>query len=123
MAAVIGIVAGVVCYVVVAQKSRFKVDDALDVFGVHGVGGLIGTVMLGIFASKAWNPNGVDGLLAGNWEFFLKQCVAIIFSSVWAFAFTYGMLWVINKFVRVRVDAKAEDEGLDEAIHGEQAYI
>ena len=65
-AVVFGILAGVVCYYAVALKNRLGWDDALDVWGVHGVGGLLGIVLLGVFASKAWNPNGADGLLLGG---------------------------------------------------------
>ena len=122
-AAIIGIVAGVVCFYAVALKNRLKWDDALDVWGVHGVGGFIGIILLGIFATKAYNPAGADGLLAGNPGFFVKQCVAVLLSSVWAFTFTLGMLWIIDRITPVKVAAGAEEVGLDEALHGETAYI
>ncbi|MFD2270516.1 hypothetical protein ACFS07_03610 [Undibacterium arcticum] len=93
-------------------------------WGVHGVGGLLGTVLLGVFASKAWNPAGVDGLLLGGSEFFVKQCVAVCISGIWAFAFTWGMLWLINRVTPVKVDAEAaEERGLDAELHGEEAYL
>jgi len=122
-AAVIGISAGVICYYAVALKNRLGLDDALDVWGVHGVGGLVGTVLLGVFASKAWNPNGADGLLLGGGAFFVKQCVAVLVSGVWAFVFTWGMLWLINRVTPVKVDAAAEQQGLDAELHGEAAYL
>ncbi len=122
-AVIIGIASGAICYLAVALKNRWKLDDALDVWGVHGVGGFLGIVMLGIFATTAFNPHGADGLLAGNTSFFLKQLAAVSLGSVWAFSFTLGMLWLINKITRVRVEESAEEIGLDEAIHGEQAYI
>jgi Amt family ammonium transporter len=122
-AIIIGLIAGVVCYFAVALKNQLKWDDALDVWGVHGVGGALGVVLLGLFATKAFNPDGVQGLFAGNPSFFGKQLVAIVFSSVWAFAFTYGMLWLINRFTPVKVDSEAEELGLDEALHGERAYL
>ena len=81
-AALIGIMAGAICFYAVALKNKLGWDDALDVWGVHGVGGLIGVIFLGIFASKAWNPAGADGLLLGGTEFFSKQCVAVIVSSI-----------------------------------------
>src|SRR5207237_197991 len=84
-----GTAACVVCYYACALKNRLGWDDALDVWGVHGVGGFLGIVLLGVFASTAWNPaanGGVDGLLAGDSSFFLKQLCAGLFSSVWAFA-------------------------------------
>ena len=84
-AAIFGITAGLVCYYAVALKNWLELDDALDVWGVHGVGGLLGTILLGVFASKAWNPNGADGLLLGGSEFVVKQCVAVLVSGLWAF--------------------------------------
>jgi len=81
-AVIIGIVSGVVCFYAVALKNRLKLDDALDVWGVHGVGGFIGIVMLGVFATKAYNPAGANGLLAGNSHFFVMQCVAVVGSSI-----------------------------------------
>jgi Amt family ammonium transporter len=91
----IGAVAGVVCFYAVALKNRMGWDDALDVWGVHGVGGFIGIILLGVFASTAWNPasnGGVDGLLRGGAEFFGKQLAAVAISSIWAGAATFGML-------------------------------
>nr|WP_291201374.1 ammonium transporter [Geothrix sp.] len=121
-AALIGIMAGVICYYAVALKNKLGWDDALDVWGVHGVGGLIGVIFLGIFASKAWNAAGSDGLLLGNVGFFGKQLAAVAISSVWAFAFTYGMLWIIDRITPVRVGITAEEKGLDTELHGEEAY-
>src|SRR6266446_3950980 len=125
-AVVIGIISGVVCYFAVAWKNRLEWDDALDVWGVHGVGGFLGIVLLGVFASTAWNPaanGGVNGLLAGDSSFFLKQLGAGLFSSAWAFVFTLGMLWIIDRITIVRVEDAQEEVGLDEAIHGETAYV
>jgi len=122
-AVLIGIASGVVCFYAVALKNKLKWDDALDVWGVHGVGGFIGIVLLGVFATKAYNPAGADGLLAGNPTFFVRQCVAVVASSVWAFAFTLGMLWLIDRVTPVRVEEAHEEIGLDAALHGEQAYV
>ncbi|MEX0787697.1 MAG: ammonium transporter [Anaerolineales bacterium] len=125
-AALIGVVAGGVCYYAVALKNRRGWDDALDVWGVHGVGGFLGVVLLGVFASTVWNPaetGGVDGLLRGNTEFFLKQVAAVGLSSAWAFLVTLGMLRVIDRITPVRVSSKGEKLGLDEALHGESAYL
>lgn len=122
-ASIIGIIAGVVCYLAVTLKNRLQLDDALDVWGVHGVGGMLGVILLGVFASTSFNPAGVDGLLGGNTSFFMKQLVAVLFSSVWAFGFTWGMLWLINKITPVRVDEAHETSGLDASLHGETAYL
>ena len=122
-AVIIGVVSGAVCYFAVALKNRLRWDDALDVWGVHGVGGALGIVLLGVFGSLAFNPQGADGLIAGNSGFFLKQLAAIALSSVWAFGFTYGMLWLIDLVTPVKVDQGAEESGLDTALHGETAYL
>jgi len=122
-AVIIGIVSGVVCYFAVALKNKLEWDDALDVWGVHGVGGFIGIIMLGVFATRTFNPAGVNGLLAGNVSFFVKQCVAVVISSAWAFVFTYGMLWLIDKITPVKVTKETEEFGLDQELHGEVAYL
>ena len=121
-AVIIGTVSGVVCFYAVALKNRLNWDDALDVWGVHGVGGFLGIVLLGVFATRAFNPNGADGLMAGNPAFFFKQCVAVVFSSVWAFVFTLLMLWLIDRVTPVKVAEGVEEEGLDSSLHGETAY-
>lgn len=122
-ALIIGIAAGFVCYFAVALKNRLRWDDALDVWGVHGVGGGLGIILLGVFASTAFNPQGTDGLMAGNWAFFAKQLVGVTLASVWAFGFTYGMLWLIERVTPVKVELAAEESGLDVALHGEAAYL
>jgi Amt family ammonium transporter len=121
-AALIGTVAGLVCYGAVQLKNRMKWDDALDVWGVHGVGGVLGTILLGVFASKAINAAGADGLIYGNSSFLFKQIVAVTIASVYAFLFTYLMLIIINYITPVRVSEAEEKEGLDMALHGEKAY-
>jgi Amt family ammonium transporter len=122
-AVAIGIAAGVVCYFAVALKNRLKLDDALDVWGVHGVGGFLGITLLGVFATKTFNPAGADGLLAGNPGFFVVEVGAAVLGTVWAIVFTLGMLWLINRVTPVRTDQAAEEVGLDEALHGEVAYL
>ena len=121
-AVIIGCASGVVCYFAISLKNRWKLDDALDVWGVHGVGGMLGIVSLGIFADLAVNAAGSNGLLLGNPTFFLKEVAAVIGSSVYAFGVSYGMLWIINKITPVKVTAQEEETGLDEALHGETAY-
>jgi Amt family ammonium transporter len=121
-AVIIGCVSGAVCYAAVALKNRMKLDDALDVWGVHGVGGSLGILMLGLFATKSFNPAGADGLLSGNPAFFFAEAGAVALAIVWALGFTFAMLWLIDRITPVRVDAAAE-LGLDEALHGEQAYV
>lgn len=121
-ACLIGIAAGIVCYAAVSLKNKIGWDDALDVWGVHGIGGALGTVLLGVFATKAMNSAGADGLMSGGTMFFVKQVLAVGMASVWGFVFTYGMLWLINMFTPVKVNQEEEDKGLDFALHGELAY-
>jgi Amt family ammonium transporter len=116
-----GIIASLSCYLAVRMKNRFKWDDALDVWGIHGVGGFCGTILLGIFASLNINPNGANGLLHGGYGFFMIQIVTSILSAAYAFGFTYLMLVLINKFTRVKVTPLEEEMGLDAVFHGEVA--
>src|SRR6202795_2458817 len=118
---IIGIVSAFVCYYAVQLKNRLRWDDALDVWGVHGVGGMLGIILLGVFASTAINPAGGVGLIHGSASFFVKQIAAGAGCSLYAFVFTYAMLKVIDLIVPVRVGTEAE-EGLDAAMHGEPAY-
>jgi Amt family ammonium transporter len=119
----IGIAAGLFCYLAVQWKNKMKWDDALDVWGVHGIGGVLGTILLGVFASKLINPSVVvNGLAFGETSFFLKELITVLAASAYAFIFTYVMLALINLVVRVRVTAEDEKLGLDIAIHGEKAY-
>ncbi len=97
-------------------------DDALDVWGVHGIGGCLGVILLGVFASKAMNAAGADGLLAGGSSFFMKQCAAVVGACIYAYVFTYLMLFLINKITPVKVSEVQEDMGLDDSLHGEKAY-
>jgi len=121
-AALIGLAAGIICYGAVSLKNKLEWDDALDVWGVHGVGGALGIIMLGLLGSTAINPNGADGLFFGGPSFFVKEVVAIVISSVYAFLFTYAMLWIINLITPVKT-TEVEEGTLDESMHGEQAYV
>ena len=119
-AMLIGLAAGSLCFVAVQFKNRWGWDDALDVWGVHGMGGVFGTILLGVFASSS--INGQSGLLEGNVSFFIKETVAVVAASAYAFVFTYVMLIVINYITKVKVTSEDEIMGLDTALHGEQAY-
>ena len=121
-AVIIGCASGVVCYGAVALKNRLRLDDALDVWGVHGVGGCLGILMLGLFATKTFNPAGADGLLSGNPGFFVAEAGAVLLAIVWALSFTFAMLWLIDRITPVRVREEEQAIGLDEVLHGEHAY-
>jgi Amt family ammonium transporter len=123
-AVIIGITAGVVCYYAVGLKNKLQWDDALDVWGVHGVGGALGVILLGVLANKLFNPDsGANGLLHGDSTFFMKELGAVALAAVYAFAFTYVMLVVINRITPVKVTAADEELGLDATLHGETAYL
>ncbi len=122
-APIIGIIAGLVCYIAVNFKNKMKWDDALDVWGVHGVGGFTGTILLGVFAAEAINPVAKGGgLITGNAHFFWVQLIAVVAASIYAFIFTYVMLHIVNFITPVKVTEVDETIGLDEPQHGEVAY-
>ena len=123
-AALIGISAGVICYFAVALKNKLHWDDALDVWGVHGVGGIIGVIMLGLFATQAVNPMvKVNGLFTGGGaSFFWTETLSVLAVGFYCFGFTYVMLKVINLITPVKVTPQEEEAGLDNSLHGEIAY-
>jgi ammonium transporter, Amt family len=119
-AAIIGLLAGSVCYGAVQFRVRRNWDDALDVWGVHGVGGGLGTILTGFFATAA--INGIKGLVEGNLHQLGVQVLGVAIAGVYAFAVTFGLLKVLNAFTPVRVSEETETMGLDEILHGEAAY-
>jgi Amt family ammonium transporter len=118
----IGIAAGVVCYGGVMLKGRFGYDDALDAFGVHGIGGALGALLTGVFAAKAFNPAGGDGLLRGGYALMATQTIGVAAAAAFAVVLSLGILWAIDKTIGLRVTPDEEREGLDTALHGEQGY-
>jgi len=121
-AVVIGAVAGAVCFFAVGLKFRLGYDDSLDVVGVHGVGGITGALLTGIFATKLINPAGADGLLSGNPGQLVIQAVAVLASVVFAFGGSLILLKLVDAFVGLRVADDEERTGLDLSQHSEAAY-
>jgi Amt family ammonium transporter len=120
--AVIGVIAAIGCFLAVKLKEHKGWDDALDVWGVHGMGGVIGTICLGFFADNAVNaavPNGL--LFGGDGMLLFKEVVAIILAVICGFFFTLILFRVINKFIPVRVSEHVQTVGLDLVHHGEVA--
>ena len=118
--AIIGAISGVVCFYAVALKSKMGWDDALDVWAVHGMGGITGTILLGALASA--EVGGVNGLFYGGGSSLLvKQTLAVLAVAAYAFLFTWVMLWLINKVTSVHV-SEQEESDLDRELHGEVAY-
>jgi Amt family ammonium transporter len=124
---VIGLIAGVVCYwMCTVAKHRFRYDDTLDVFGVHGVGGALGTLLAGVFASRAITATaedpGVAGLLEGNAHQLAIQAIGVAVTVIWCLIGTWISLRLVGAVTRLRVNADDEREGLDIALHGEALH-
>ncbi|MBI4302274.1 MAG: ammonium transporter [Chloroflexi bacterium] len=123
MAAVlIGLGAGVFCYLACRLRARTKVDDSLDVWGVHGVGGTWGAIATGLFASVAINAAGADGLFRGNPGLLFNQLVAVAATWAYSFTLTFIILKLLDRLVGLRVKEEEEAIGLDVSQHGETAY-
>ncbi|MDO8472890.1 MAG: ammonium transporter [Dehalococcoidia bacterium] len=124
-AILIGLGAGVFCYLATRLRAGWKnVDDALDVWACHGIGGTWGAIATGLFASVAINASGANGVFSGGAASVLgKQVLAVGVSWGFSFVMTLGILWVVNKAIGLRVEESQEERGLDVSQHGEQAYV
>jgi Amt family ammonium transporter len=119
-----GAIGGLVCFwACLYLKIKCGYDDSLDVFGVHGMGGTTGAILTGIFASKAVNPAGADGLLYGNGGQLFNQVMAVLITWVFAGGLTFVFAKVVDATVGMRVSREQEREGLDQSQHGEVGYI
>jgi Amt family ammonium transporter len=119
----IGLISGVICwYAVTYLKNKLRYDDSLDAFGVHGVGGIWGTVAAGIWATKTINPDGPNGLLYGGSAQFLTQIKAAGLTAVYAFAMSFALLKLVDVVLRLRVTEHDERVGLDLSQHREAGY-
>jgi Amt family ammonium transporter len=121
-ALIIGLAAGSVCYVALNMKVKLGYDDSLDAFGVHGVGGILGTLATGLFAQTLINPAGSNGLFFGNPGLLVTQIVAVGVSAAYSFVLTVVLLKVIDMVVGLRIDEDDEHKGLDISQHGERGY-
>ncbi len=120
----IGLITPIVCFFMVAVvKAKFKYDDALDAFGVHGVGGIIGSVLTGVFATQYITGEvGEQGALYGDWHQLWVQLFATVVSIAYSVVVTYVLYKIVDRFIGMRVDKRVEEEGLDIYEHGETAY-
>ena len=122
-ALLIGLTAGVVCQLAIRLKYRLHYDDSLDVVALHGVGGLVGMLLMGFVATDAVNPAGADGLLYGGGLSQLgKQSVAVVAAAAFAFTLSLLLAWLVKTAVGFRVTSEVETAGVDEAEHAETAY-
>ena len=120
-ALVIGLVAGGLCYSATLLRERLRVDDALDVFAVHGVGGMFGAVATGVFATAAIQP-AYTGLLEGNATQVVNQVIAVVATVAYAVIATFVIVKVVDVVLGLRVTSESEEIGLDLSVHGEAAY-
>jgi len=121
-ALLIGAVASIISYYCIQLRNRYNIDESLDVWACHGMAGTWGAIATGIFASKAINPAGDNGLIFGNWHLFGVQIIAVAVAWVFAFTVTYVLAKAISSLRGLSVDAHAEEVGLDISQHGEEAY-
>ena len=118
----IGLVAGMTCYAAIVWKGRFGYDDSLDVVGIHGVGGVIGILATGLFASKVVNPGGADGLFFGNPGLFGIQLLVAAVTTIFSIIGTFVILKLVDSMTGLRVSSEEEATGLDLSQHNERAY-
>ncbi|MFT4288573.1 ammonium transporter [Nocardioides sp.] len=118
----VGIVAGVVVALTLGLKNKLKIDDTLDAFAVHGLGGIAGTLCIVLFAAET-APAGIKGILfGGDWEILGHELIGIVATCSYSFVVTFAIAWVLNKTIGLRVDEATELGGLDLALHAETAY-
>lgn len=123
--AVIGVLGGLLCFwACTVLKERLRYDDSLDVFGIHGLGGALGTMLAGLFATAAVSisaatQHGLAGALQGNWDQLRIQAIGIAVTAIWCAAISYGLLKLIDVTIGLRVGLDAERMGLDVSLHGE----
>lgn len=121
-AIIIGSVASMISYYFIQLRNRLNIDESLDVWACHGMGGTWGAIATGIFASKAVNPSGADGLIYGNWDLFTVQLASVLVAWVFSFVMTYGIAKVIDGVRGLSVGSYEEEVGLDISQHGEEVY-
>jgi Amt family ammonium transporter len=118
----IGVISAIISNLAVMWKSKTSLDDTLDVFPCHGIGGIVGMLLTGVFASKKINPAGFDGLFYGDASFFLVQLQGVVIVVVFSFVMSYGIFKLVNLIQPIRVSSEEEEEGLDASQHNEKYY-
>lgn len=122
---IIGFLSGLLCYYACTVKFKFGYDDALDAFGIHGVGGFLGAILTGVFATRAVIPGTTlpQGLLEGNLRQLFNQTLAALLAAAFAFIGSVILLKLLDALIGIRVDAQDERTGLDVTQHGEEGYL
>ncbi len=119
-AVIMGLAAGPICYGAVMLKGKLGYDDALDAFGIHGVGGALGAVLTGVFAAEVWG--GTNGLIDGNSSLLIENIIGVLAAAAYSIVVTLVLLKVIDATIGLRVSKDMENEGLDTNLHGEEGY-
>jgi len=119
-AVIMGLLAGPICYAAVVMKGKLGYDDALDAFGIHGVGGALGAILTGVLASAAWG--GTDGLIGGNSELFVENLLGVLAAAAYSMLVTFAILKALDATIGLRVTSDQERDGLDTNLHGEEGY-
>jgi Amt family ammonium transporter len=121
-AILIGAIAAPISYYAIKVRQKRGLDESLDVFACHGMGGVWGALATGLFASKLVNPAGADGLFLGNVNLFIAQFIAVVVAAAFAFVMTIVIAQVLKRTVGLSVSEREEEVGLDISAHGERAY-
>jgi Amt family ammonium transporter len=119
-AVMMGLAAGAVCYGAVMLKGKLGYDDALDAFGIHGVGGALGAILTGVFAAEVWG--GAQGLVDGSSALVIENAIGVLAAASYSAVVTFVILKVIDATIGLRVNSDEESEGLDTNLHGEEGY-
>jgi len=119
-AVVMGLAVGAVCYGAVMLKGKLGYDDALDAFGIHGVGGALGAILTGVFAAEVWG--GAQGLVDGNSALVTENAIGVLAAATYSVVVTFVILKVLDATIGLRVSTDEETEGLDTNLHGEEGY-
>lgn len=120
-ALIMGLIGGAVCYFMVLSKNKFGYDDSLDAFGIHGVGGMLGALLTGVFATTMFG-GGTGGVLEGNLSIMGPQIISVIATMIYAGGVTFVLIKILDATMGLRVKEEQEQEGLDTSLHGERAY-
>ncbi|HEX3234949.1 MAG TPA: ammonium transporter [Gemmatimonadales bacterium] len=121
-ALLLGALAAFPSYFTIVLRSRTRLDDSLDVFAGHGIGGMTGALLTGVFAQKAWNAAGADGLIAGNAAQLGIQALGVVSSIAYSAIMTFGILKLLALVTALRTEPRTEGVGMDVSQHGEEAY-
>ena len=123
-ALIIGVIASMICYMAIQMKNRLGYDDSLDAFGIHGVGGITGALLLTFFIRRSWMSEAVEAS-QGTWTVWNQfgiQVIAVLIAAAYAALMTFVIIFALNRIIRFRSSGTDEMAGLDRSYHGERGY-